>query len=186
MTHVWLLPPGEHRASVLERWLAWLFPAPKALAGPTTDDELPSELARLLGPAYTCSAVESPETAARRVGRDERVILVPSPEGSEDPLARAMVAGMVREACHVAAERVVGLQGGQIRPAVVLDHRRVQVLDPLQKGPFVEEPVVDGDIEAAVGFRVEETVQPVSLHSTEVYFPLSPPGERVCEQREQG
>ena len=92
MTHVWLLPPGEHRASLFERWLAWIFPAPKTLAGPTTDDELARELGRLLGPAYACSAVESPETAARRVGRDERVILVPSPDGSADPLARAMAA----------------------------------------------------------------------------------------------
>jgi hypothetical protein len=92
MTHVWLLPPGERRVSVLDRWLAWIFPPPKTLAGPTTDDELAHELGRLLGAAYECSAVQSVETTARRVGRNERVILVPSPDGSEDPLARAMAA----------------------------------------------------------------------------------------------
>ena len=93
MTHVWLLPPGERRrVPLLERWLAWLFPPARALAGPVADDELARELGRLLGAAYECSAVQSVETTARRVGRDERVILVPSPDGSEDPLARAMAA----------------------------------------------------------------------------------------------
>jgi len=93
MTHVWLLPPGERRrVPLFERWLAWIFPPPKALAGPTADDELARELGRLLGAAYECSAVQSVETTARRVGRDERVILVPAPDGSDDLLARAMAA----------------------------------------------------------------------------------------------
>ncbi len=92
MTHVWLLPPGERRAPLLDRWLAWIFPPPRALAGPAADDGLAQELGRLLGAAYSCSAVESPETAARRVGRDERVILVPAPDGSEDLVARAIAA----------------------------------------------------------------------------------------------
>jgi hypothetical protein len=93
MTHIWLLPPGERRrVPLLERWLAWIFPPPAALPGPTDDDELARELGRLLGAAYECSAVQSVETTARRVGRDERVILVPAPDGSEDLLARAMAA----------------------------------------------------------------------------------------------
>jgi hypothetical protein len=92
MTHVWLLPPGERRVSVLERWLAWIFPPPRALAGPTDDDELARELGRLLGTAYACSAVRSIETTVRRVGRDERVILVPAAGGSNDPLADAIAA----------------------------------------------------------------------------------------------
>ena len=77
---------------LLERWLAWIFPPQKALAGPTTDDELARELGRLLGAAYECSAVQSIDTTARRVGRDERVILVPAPDGSDDLLAHAIAA----------------------------------------------------------------------------------------------
>jgi hypothetical protein len=77
---------------LLERWLAWIFPLPEALPGPTGDDELARELGRLLGAAYACSAVQSIETAARRVGRDERVILVPAADGSDDPLADAIAA----------------------------------------------------------------------------------------------
>jgi hypothetical protein len=97
VTHVWLLPPGERRVSLLERWLAWIFPPPKALAGPTDDDDLARELGRLLGAAYACTAVQSVETAVRRVGRDERVILVPAPDGSEEPIVRAMaVLGPIR------------------------------------------------------------------------------------------
>jgi hypothetical protein len=90
MTHVWLLPPGERRG-LLDRWLAWIFPPPPALPGPVADD-LAQELGRLLGAAYTCTAVQSAETAARRIGRDERVILVPAADGSHDPIADATAA----------------------------------------------------------------------------------------------
>jgi hypothetical protein len=92
VTHVWLLPPGERRVPLLLRWLAWIFPPPPALAGPRDDDDLAQELGRLLGAAYACSAVRSLESAARRVGRDERVILVPAADGSEDRLAKAIAA----------------------------------------------------------------------------------------------
>ena len=93
MTHVWLLPPGERRrVPLVERWLAWLFPPARALAGPIADDELARELGRLLGAAYECSAVQSVEITARRVGRDERVILVPAPDGSDDLVAHATAA----------------------------------------------------------------------------------------------
>lgn len=89
VTHVWLLPPGERRVPLLHRWLAWIFPPRRTLAGPTADDDLAQELGRLLGAPYACSAVQSLESAARRIGRDERVILVPAAAGSDDRLADA-------------------------------------------------------------------------------------------------
>jgi hypothetical protein len=90
MTHVWLLPPGERRGlSLLSRWLARFFPPPPALEGPSEDDALARELGRLLGPAYACTAVESAAAAARRIGRNERVILVPAPDGSSDRIEDA-------------------------------------------------------------------------------------------------
>ncbi len=104
MTHVWLLPPGERRARpLLPRWLAWILPQQPALPGPDADGELARELGRLLGAAYACVAVQSAETAARRIGRDERVILVPAPDGSSDRIADAAhVLGPIRVSLVIA------------------------------------------------------------------------------------
>jgi hypothetical protein len=98
VTHVWLLPPGERKGfPLLRRWLAWMFATPPALSGPNVDDALARELERLLGAAYACTTVQSPEAAVRRIGRDERVILVPAPDGSNDRIAdAAAVLGPIR------------------------------------------------------------------------------------------
>ena len=44
-------------------------------------------------------------------------------------------------------------------------HRFAEILDALQKGGLVEEAVVDGDVEAAPGGGIEETVETIFFHA---------------------
>ena len=47
-------------------------------------------------------------------------------------------------------------------------HRLRHVLDSREKAGLVKKAVIDGDIKASAGFRVEETVEAVVFHRLEV------------------
>jgi hypothetical protein len=81
---VWLLTASDARDD--RPWFVrWLLPRLPALPSP---DGLARELGRLLGPAYTCEVVSDAAAAARRVGRQERVIL----HGAHDQIGSAIAA----------------------------------------------------------------------------------------------
>jgi hypothetical protein len=64
--------------------------------------------------------------------------------------------------------QVSGLPGGELNGVRSCCHDGFyglrHILNACEKARLIEESVIDGDIEATAGFRVEETVQTVGFH----------------------